>query len=211
MVFDLDGVLIDSADANVQAFGFGLKQVGINIEDPETILSLVGYPADAMLLKLGCPEEEVERVFQEFVRPFYIENLPTLASAYEGSRGVLERLKEAGFRIGACTSGDRKTQTKALEAIGLWDLIEEMQTPDDSEFGKPDVRYIGELLERFENIGEVHHVEDSEVGLKMGLECGAVTYYASYGNGTLSGEIKPHHTLKSIKQLPQKILKAATR
>lgn len=207
-VFDLDGVLIDSAEANVQAFRFGLEQVGVQIADPEQILSLVGYPADTMLLRLGCPTEEVERVFAEHVRPFYIENLPTLARAYPGSRRVLEELAQSGFRIAACTSGDRQTQTSALRAIGLWDLIEEMQTPDDSQFGKPDVEYLQELLERFDEYGDIHHIEDSEVGLKMGRDCGATTYFASYGNGSLSGEVNPDVTLKSIKELPRAILKS---
>ena len=211
VVFDLDGVLIDSAEANVQAFRFGLEQVGVHVSDRLQILELVGYPAHDMLTKLGCPEEQVEDVFDRFVRPFYIDNLPTLARAYPGSDAVLERLRSVGFRVGACTSGDRKVQTSALKAIGLWDLIEEMQTPDDSEYGKPDVRYITELVERFGEYGDVHHVEDSEVGLLMGREFGATTYYASYGNGSLTGKAEPHFTLNAITELPQMLLRSATR
>lgn len=208
VVFDLDGVLIDSAEANVQAFAFGLEQVGVKVEDPKTILDLVGYPAIDMLLKLGCPEAEVEGVFNDHVRPHYIENLPQLARAFDGAAGVLEQLIESGFSVGACTSGDRETQTNALQSIGLWDYIEKMQTPDDSEFRKPQVEYMQELLDRFDEVGDVHHVEDSEVGLKMGLDIGATTYFASYGCGTLSGEITPHHTIKKIKLLPRMILKS---
>lgn len=211
VVFDLDGVLIDSAEANVQAFRFGLEQVGVQVAEPSDILELVGYPAHDMLTKLGCPEERVTEIFETYVRPFYIENLPTLARAYDGSSEVLEGLLEAGFRIGACTSGDRETQTSALKAIGLWELLEEMQTPDDSEFGKPDTRYIGELVQRFGDHGDVHHVEDSEVGLLMGREFGATTYYASYGNGSLTGLAEPHFTLEEISDLPRLMLKGVTR
>lgn len=210
VAFDLDGVLIDSAEANVQAFRFGLEQVGVEVRDPEAILSLVGYPATRMLVELGCPEDQAGAVFNDFVRPFYIDNLPTLARAYPGSQRVLEQLREAGFRVAACTSGDRQTQTSALQAIGLWELIEEMQTPCDSEFGKPDVRYIGELLDRLGEYGDVHHVEDSEVGLRMGREFGATVYFASYGNGRLSGEVEPDFTLDNIEELPQAILRAAS-
>lgn len=211
VVFDLDGVLIDSAEANVQAFRFGLEKAGVKGTDSEAILSLVGYPADEMLRRLGCPEDDVERTFQEHVRPFYIENLPSLARAYPGARRVLEELKASGFQIAACTSGDRATQTTALKSIDLWDCIEEMQTPDDSEFRKPEIRYLQEVLERFEEHGDVHHVEDSEVGLEMGLNCGATTYFASYGNGSLTGKVKPHTTLKSIRELPRAILRTLAR
>jgi phosphoglycolate phosphatase len=207
VIFDLDGVLIDSAEANVQAFRYGMEQVGIMVTDRDSILDLVGLPAITMLERLGCPVAEVDSVFKEYVTPYYIQNLPTLASAYPGARQVLEQLLEAGFRIGACTSGDRVTQKAALEAIGLWDLIELMQTPDDSEFGKPDSRYLQELLDRFGEHGDVHHVEDSEVGLVMGHTLGATTYYASYGNGKLSGTVEPHVTLKALKELPRAILR----
>ena len=206
-IFDLDGVLIDSAEANVQAFRYGLEQVGVSVAEPQDILELVGLPATTMLERLGCPGDEVSQIFNEFVRPFYIENLPGLARAYPGARGVLEQLLESGFRVGACTSGDRKTQQAALEAIGLLDLIEFMQTPDDSEYGKPDTRYLEELLNKFGSYGDVHHIEDSEVGIKMGRKFGAVTYYASYGNGSLSGKVQPDVIIRSIKELPRCILK----
>lgn len=211
VIFDLDGVLIDSAEANVQAFRYGLEQVGVEVSDREAILSLVGLPAIEMLRRLGCPEESLTGVFEEHVRPFYIENLPALAAPYPGAGRVLSSLRESGFRIGACTSGDRQTQTAALQAIGLWDFIEHMHTPCDSQFGKPDPRYMLELLEKFPSGGRLHHVEDSEVGIVMGRDCGAVTFFAAYGNGTLSGAVAPDFVLESLEELPVAILKANAR
>lgn len=211
VIFDLDGVLIDSAEANVQAFRFGMEQVDIAVTDRDAILDLVGLPATTMLERLGCPLDQVSFVFDEHVRPYYIENLPSLAKPYPGAKSVLEQLLEVGFRVGACTSGDRMTQKAALEAIGLWDLLEFMHTPDDSEYGKPDARYLKELLDQFTPYGDVHHVEDSEVGILMGKDCGATTYYASYGNGKLSGQVEPDVTIRTIKELPRAILKAVAR
>lgn len=208
VVFDLDGVLIDSAEANVQAFRYGLEQVGVGPREPEAILSLVGLPALEMLRRLGCPAEAVIEVFEQHVRPFYIENLPALARAYPGADRVLGSLRESGFHVAACTSGDRQTQTAALRAIGLWEYIEHMQTPCDSSFGKPDPRYLMELLAHFPQSGRLHHVEDSEVGILMGRDCGAVTFFAAYGNGALSGEVRPDFILQSIEELPLAILQA---
>jgi phosphoglycolate phosphatase len=208
VVFDLDGVLIDSAEANVQAFRYGLEQVGVRSGEREAILALVGLPAVEMLRRLGCPSQACFEVFDQHVRPFYLENLPALAKAYPGARRVLSSLRDSGFRLAACTSGDRVTQTAALEAIGLWEFIEEMQTPCDSGFGKPDPRYLMELLAKFPEGPRLHHVEDSEVGILMGRDCGAVTFFASYGNGSLSGQVQPDFILESIEDLPMAILKA---
>ncbi len=206
VVFDLDGVLLDSAEANVQAFRYGLEQVGVTVSGRQAVLRLVGLPATEMLRRLGCPEESVRSVFNDHVRPFYVENLPALATAYPGAERILTNLKASGFHIAACTSGDRVTQTAALKAVRLWDHIEAMQTPDDSAHGKPDKRYLLELLAKFEGHGRVFHVEDSEVGLLMGQECGAVTIYASYGNGELSGAVKPDRTIATLVELPLAIL-----
>lgn len=208
VVFDLDGVLIDSAEANVQAFRFGLEQVGVGGSSPEAILSLVGLPAREMLRRLGCPEQAVSEVFERHVRPFYLENLPSLARAYPGAHEVLEALRCSGFHVAACTSGDRLTQTAALQALGLWESLEAMQTPDDSAFGKPDPRYLQELLGRFTELETVFHVEDSEVGLQMGRACGAVTVYAAYGNGELSGHTQPDWRLEQLSELPLTLLRA---
>lgn len=208
VVFDLDGVLIDSAEANVNAFRYGLEQAGVRGTTREAILSLVGLPAREMLRRLGCPQEAIEETFDGHVRPFYVENLPSMAQAYPHAARVLSGLRDSGFRIAACTSGDRKTQTAALQAIGLWDFIEEMQTPDDSSFGKPDPSYLLELLAKFPPAEKVFHVEDSEVGLQMGRDCGAVTLYAAYGNGQLSGAVAPDFVLHKLDELPVAILKA---
>lgn len=211
VIFDLDGVLIDSAEANVQAFRYGLSEVGLSEVKAEAILSLVGLPAVDMLIRLGCPELRAQEIFEQHVKPFYLENLPSLARAYPGARSVLSALLDSGFRVGACTSGDRQTQSAALEAVGLWDRIERMQTPDDSTFRKPDPRYLKELLAYFPQGGEVHHVEDSEVGLLMGKEVGAVTYFAKYGNGSLSDAVRPDEYLDLLTDLPQAILRAHAR
>ncbi len=206
VVFDLDGVLIDSAVANVEAFRYGLQQVGAESVEDRAILDLVGLPALEMLRRLGCPSGREAEVFERFVKPHYLEHLPQYARAYPGAAELLRDLNRAGYRLAACTSGDRGTQTAALEAIGLWGLLEEMQTPDDSAYGKPDVRYLQEVVERFPSELPLHHIEDSEVGLVMGAEAGAVTYYASYGNGQPTGMVTPDHVLDTLGDLRAHLL-----
>lgn len=201
VVFDLDGVLINSEEANFQAFAYGLEQIGRPRPERRAVISLVGLKAVTMLERLGCPTDQAERVFEEFVKPHYLENLPSLASPMEAAFEVLTALKERGYRILACTSGDRTTQERALSAISLRSFIEKMQTPDDSRFGKPDPRFLNELLEAFPKEQPVYHVEDSEWGVRMGRECGAVTIFANYGYGELPPEVRPHHIISSLSEL----------
>lgn len=197
IVFDLDGVLIDSEEANYQAFAYGIEKLGLPRPDRQSVISLVGLKASLMLEKLGCPPGEVGRIFKEFVQPFYIENLPHLAAPMPQAEMVLANLKERGYRILACTSGDRRTQTAALQGVGLWNAIEKMQAADDSQFAKPDRRYLQELLEPY-GYQTLLHVEDAEVGIRMGQACGAVSIFAKYGYGSLPPDLSVDYRLTKL-------------
>jgi len=200
IVFDLDGVLIDSEEANYQAFAHGIEQLGLPKPDRQTVISLVGLKASLMLEKLGCPPGEVGRIFKNFVQPFYIENLPQLAAPMPDAAMVLATLRERGYRILACTSGDRRTQTAALQGVGLWSAIEKMQAADDSQFSKPDPRYLHELLAPY-GYQTLLHVEDAEVGIRMGQACGAVSIFAEYGYGSLPPDLQVDHRLAQLSDI----------
>ncbi|AIE72930.1 MULTISPECIES: HAD family hydrolase [unclassified Synechocystis] len=197
IVFDLDGVLIDSEEANYQAFAYGIEQLGLPKPDRQTLISLVGLKASLMLEKLGCPAEEGARIFRDFVQPFYIENLPRLAAPMPQAATVLQSLKQRGYRILACTSGDRRTQTAALKGVGLWSAIEGMHAADDSQFAKPDPRYLQELLAPYD-YQTLLHVEDAEVGIRMGQACGAVSIFAEYGYGSLPADLPVDYRLTQL-------------
>ncbi len=218
VVFDLDGVLLDSREANYEAFAYAMERLGRRRPSKEDVVSLIGLPAREILLRLGCPELEVTRAFREWVFPRYVSCLPELVRPVRGAYAVLRELQRAGVRIGACTSGGRAVQDRALKVVGLREFFEYIQTPDDSVFRKPDPRFLGELVFRF--VGEssnrqeeqplgiqrwiVFHVEDMGYGVRMGREFGAVTVFASYGYGDLDGE-KPDLVLRELENLPELI------
>ena len=202
VVFDLDGVLIDSREANYQAFAEGIERAGLPRPTPEQVVPLIGRSALEMLRLLGCPEGRVHPIFEEVVLPHYLEHLDRLARPVEGAREVLEELLARGHRLAACTSGNRSTQQKALQMMGLWDYFEDVQTPDDSVFRKPQVEFLQEQIERMVYAGPVLHVEDSPVGLEMGLRWGATTVFADYGFGHPE-PWEPHFRIDSLPPLLQ--------
>jgi HAD superfamily hydrolase (TIGR01509 family) len=200
IVFDLDGVLIDSAEANYQAFAQGLSQWGLPRPDRQEVLSLVGLKATEMLIQLGCPSHQAPTVFQEVVRPFYLEHLPSLAAPMPGAKAVLEELQRRQYCLLACTSGDRRTQTAALESVGLGQFFKGLQAADDSIYGKPDPRYLQELLTPY-SYSSLFQVEDAEVGLRMGQSCGATTIFAEYGFGSLAADFPVDHRISQLEDL----------
>lgn len=200
IVFDLDGVLINSEEANYQAFAYGIEQIGLPRPDRQSVIGLVGLKATQMLEKLGCPQTQIKETFQNHVQPFYLKNLPNLATPMPAAKEVLSELSRREYRILACTSGDRRTQTAALKGVGLWDAIEKMQAADDSQFGKPDPTYLQELLSDY-TYQTLLHVEDAEVGIRMGNACGATTVFAEYGFGSLPEDLEVDHRIYQLKEL----------
>lgn len=202
VVFDLDGVLIDSREANYQAFAAGIEAAGLPRPQADEVICLIGLSAHEMMLRLGCPEDRARELYESVVKPHYLQHLSELAHPVADADATLRRLRADGCRVAACTSGDRQTQEQAMRHIGLWEHLEDMQTPDDSSYRKPQVEYLAELVRRLGHEGPVIHVEDSPVGLAMGLEWGAVTVFADYGYGE-PGELQPHHRIGRLSQLPE--------
>ena len=99
VVFDLDGVLIDSRQANFQAFARGVEALGLPTPAEEAVVSLIGLSAAEMLRRLGCPAERVSEIYEGFVKPHYLENLPQLARAVDGAAEVLTQLRQRGHRV----------------------------------------------------------------------------------------------------------------
>ena len=200
IVFDLDGVLIDSRLANYEAFRYGLLAAGCPEPEPTTVAALIGLPPVTMFERLGCPSHCSQAFYDSHVQPHYVDNLDSFARPYPQARQVLETLKGLGYRLAACTSGDEKTQHRVLTSIGLRDMLEVLHTPCRSAFRKPDPRYLAEVVDHFPPKGSVLHVEDTEIGLQMGRAFGAVTFFASYGYGT-HGEVTPDHRLEQLTDL----------
>jgi phosphoglycolate phosphatase len=201
IVFDLDGVVIDSRQANFQAFAKGIEALGLAKPSEESVVSLIGLSAHEMLVKLGCPEGRAVEIYESHVKPFYLENLALLAAPVPGAVELFEWLRQNDWKIGACTSGGRQLQVQALKGIGLLDFFSVIQTPDDSKFLKPAPEFLLEVLRKMGLEKEPFwHIEDSSVGLSMGLNCGAKTVFANYGFGT-PGDRQPHYRIDSIGEL----------
>lgn len=51
IVFDLDGVLINSEAANYQAFAYSIEALGLPCPDRQTVISLVGLKATSIMAR----------------------------------------------------------------------------------------------------------------------------------------------------------------
>lgn len=202
VVFDLDGVLIDSREANVEAFSHGIESLGLARPRPEEVERLIGRTAGEMLVQLGCPVQEVGRVYDRAVLPRYLECLVDLARPMPGASELLDQLTRAGIPVAACTSGGLALQESVLRSLGLRQAFADIQSPCRSALKKPDPGFLGELVARFPGSPRrVVHVEDIEEGCLMGRRWGAVAVFAEYGYGCWTSPEEPDHRIHCLADL----------
>jgi HAD superfamily hydrolase (TIGR01509 family) len=136
LLFDLDGVLVDSLPAwhaalNVLRRASGLSEVPLADFEPRFGQSVV-EDCETFFAGLVSPSELSRRYDETF--PYVLSK----ATPMEPDLGrTLAALKRAGFRSAVTTNSPRKTASALLEAIGGTPFFERVVTADDVAHPKP--------------------------------------------------------------------------
>ena len=177
VIFDVDGVLIDSMiiwkDLGVRY----LRSLGV---EPEEGLSAILF---SMSMEQGAEylqkkfnlEKTPEQIFQDMkdlLEDFYFNQ----AKAKSGTLEVAEFLKSKGVRMTVATSSPELHVTRALDRNGLMDYVEKVFTV--AEIGvskhKPDI-FIKAAEYMNAEIGETIVFEDSFYALETAAKAGFVS------------------------------------
>ncbi|MCK4482190.1 HAD-IA family hydrolase [Candidatus Bathyarchaeota archaeon] len=98
VVFDVDGVLIDSNEIIVKAYRKTAEKLGLRIPSPREVIDLMGRPLVEIVRTLWM-NTNVELYIKEFRRLFLGEGLviPEIWGAVDAVRDI----RESGYRVGA--------------------------------------------------------------------------------------------------------------
>lgn len=177
VVFDKDGVLLDTETIVRQAMFRGCAELGYAMEDA-LHLSLIGgarEDTDARLIAhygdgfpLDAYRERCRVHFEELCRP----GVPVKP----GARELLRFLKERGIPRAVATSTRRARSEENLRRSGLWEWIDALVCRDDVAFAKP---HPESYLRAAELLGQrpVHclALEDSYNGIRAAHAAGMAT------------------------------------
>lgn len=140
VVFDMDGLLLDSERLAVESLGLSGRELGYELSE-EFCHSLVGMPADT------CREMAVTAFGPDFpLDEFYSRHESVLAGLVDDGRlttkpGVhelLDDLDRRGIPRAIATSSGRDRAHHHLRAAGLADRFAAIITRHDVRRGKPD-------------------------------------------------------------------------
>lgn len=173
VIFDLDGLLVDSEPINFEADSVLLSEFGVNYtkEDHQNVL---GRPIIAGLefyikrfgLKISIPEMIEKRKKHQLILIPKIKLMP-------GAIEALNLCRERELKLALATSGFREYAEEVIKNCGVADYFEVTLTADDVKNGKPDPEI---FLLSARKLGlspsECLVLEDSLAGVTAGLAAG---------------------------------------
>ncbi len=137
VVFDLDGVLVDSGAHHREAWAAMCRDCGVT-PPPEFWRLTIGRPAEeaVALLVDGLDRGQVRRL-AELKREHYARLARRGFVAVAGVAAFIDALARARVPRAVATSASRRDTEHVLEALGLRRHIDVAVTADDVRHGKP--------------------------------------------------------------------------
>ncbi len=139
ILFDMDGVLIDSEPIHEKAIVALTAELGDALDDEAVLYSFKGAPEKSMAARLLeiyphqtlTAEEIIQRKIDLFAGLFQHVRL------IEGAMEFVERSRATGRRHGLTTSASRSTQQLAFATFGFGKFFDTVVTGEDIAHGKP--------------------------------------------------------------------------
>jgi HAD superfamily hydrolase (TIGR01509 family) len=176
VVFDMDGVIVDSHPLHRIAWREFLRAVGKDVDEEGLDFVLDGRTRKEILLHFLGPlmDEQLDdygRLKDELFR-----NLSDEMRAIPGVVEFLDRLSQAGIRMALATSASRQRAYGTLNELGISRHFQTIITGDDVAAGKPDPAIYRRAAELLQVPPEsLLAVEDAVSGVKAataaGLKC----------------------------------------
>ncbi|MDF2679789.1 MAG: pyrophosphatase [Brevibacillus sp.] len=147
LLFDLDGTLLDSRDAVIDAVSFTADQYAPGHFSREELLARFGESFDdflaAVAASAGAPDkkEVLDRYFA-YVRENHEQHVKLFPFVREG----LEKLQAAGYELAIVTNKQREFAVAGLELAGIDHLFASIVTVDDVSRGKPSAEPVQKAL-----------------------------------------------------------------
>jgi HAD superfamily hydrolase (TIGR01509 family) len=178
VIFDLDGVLLDSRELHYIALNKALETIDPKyvITREEHLSTYDGLPTSKKLQMLvvqkGFPADKASEV-AELKQKFTIEALEHITPGYI-PKVYMKELKKRGYKIGVASNSVRDTLRAALDKMGLLGYIDHYVSNEDVKHNKPYPEMYWQIMTATKTLPRnCVIVEDSHIGRQGALDSGA--------------------------------------
>lgn len=174
VIFDMDGVLLDSEPLHYEAVRVLLAEHGVEfpLEDYFRYLGTTLTSTWDDLCErypISMPFEQFEARYNSDVLDQYLAGAPLI----RGARELVEQLRDAGVPISVASSSHRIWVDAALSGAGLHEYFEQTTAGDEVSMGKPSPEI---YLKAAEKLGldpsECIAIEDAPAGVESARAAG---------------------------------------
>ena len=208
ILLDLDGTLLNSGPDLLLALNYVLKKQNLKTINKNTIGSLVGGGAKAMIeraynfLNKKIPSNRMETLIDCFLE-FYIKNCSNSSHLYPNVENTIKALKSK-FKIALCTNKKQEISEKILKEFNIIKFFDLILGSSNKLKLKPSTEMLEFCLKKLQvepkqsiMIGD--SINDMIPAQKIGVE----TIFVNYGYGKLDDSIKPSYEVNSFEEILQ--------
>lgn len=192
LIFDFDGVIVDTEPLHHVAFVDVLETRGISISWDEYVEHYIGFDdRDALRLahrRAGqtLTDDALNRLIETKAEAFIRRAEEAAPPAYPGVEALLQQAQDAALPVGLCSGAIQSDITPILQRLGLEQAFLVQVTADDVAVSKPDpdcyrlcLQQLSAAVGRTLEPGRAWAIEDTPAGLTAargaGLHAVAVT------------------------------------
>jgi len=173
VVFDMDGVLLDSYYVWVKTVDSTAKELGFDGIDEKKFRKLFGQSTskDIEVFMPGKTPEEVEEAYAKYF-PQFVGEMTLIDNAFD----VLKELKSRGIKIAVATNTVTSLAKSILEKMKLKQFIDVVVGGDQVENAKPDPAILLKALEKLKvKADEALYVGDTIYDVGTGKNAKVIT------------------------------------
>jgi beta-phosphoglucomutase len=173
LLFDFDGVLIQSMEDHYEGWRRALEKYGIDM-NPEELFMMEGQGvkavANEITRKYNIPVEDTSDIIKDKQNHY---NTIKKIRFYPNLLDVLNWASEKQLKMGVVTGGTRSRVKEALESFGLMDYFKAIITSDDVSETKPSPRpYLIAATQLNVDAKDCIVIENAPLGIHSGKSAG---------------------------------------
>ena len=139
ILWDMDGVLVNSMEFHYQAYREVLSEFGRDLSREEYLGSLIGLRNYVILRRLlgDLPQEETERLMAAKEAAFR-RRVAGNVQALPGAAELVRRARVAGLKQAIVSSTPCENIELVVDSLGLRSMFDTLVGEEDAQHGKPD-------------------------------------------------------------------------
>jgi pyrophosphatase PpaX len=146
IVFDVDGVLIDSNRIIIEAYKKTARKLGLRIPSTQEISKLLGKPLEE-ITRILWPNTDADLYVKEYRKFFMDKNLKI--PVIDGAVDTVRKMKSLGFKLGILSGKTNFFIEKHLKEAGFdLDWFDTITSFETTKKHKPDPEPLLYILER---------------------------------------------------------------